>query len=106
MWPCRKLGLNLAAERELLQVVESGGALYIGERFGRVIFASHRSGGWTAPLELPDNSSQVVLHDAIEIDQFAVDVINHLHIRRRLEKIDCRRARERLQIAGVRRKFP
>lgn len=99
------LPVDLGAERAHLQVIEARRALDVGERLGRLHLqpAEHRARA-ERPLELPDELLEVVLHHAVQIDELAVDVVQHLHLARRLGEEHGGRAGERLDIAAVLRK--
>lgn len=55
------------------------------------------------PFELAHKLLEVVLHNAIEIHQFAVDVIDHLDLRRWSHEVKSGPAREDLDVTLVRR---
>lgn len=67
---------DLASEGMVLQVEEPGGALDVGEGFrtGHFLPLEYLAGA-ERPLELAHEFFQVVLHDAIERHQVAVDVV-------------------------------
>jgi len=57
------------------------------------------------PLELANELLEVVLHDPVEVDQLAIDVVDYLAGRRhRTQEIECRAATEQLDVALMRRK--
>lgn len=93
---------NLAAERLLLQVVEARGALDIGQCFFRrylqsiVYLAADQR-----PFKLAHKLFQMVLDHTVQVHQLIVDVIDNLNAAGFLEKIQRRRAAERLHVAGV-----
>ena len=53
------------------------------------------------PFELPDELFQVVLHYPVEIDQLAVDVVEHLHLGGLLQEEKSRAAGKGLDVAGM-----
>jgi hypothetical protein len=55
------------------------------------------------PFELTHEFLQVMLHDAVQIDQLAVDVVDHFNLGRRTQEVTLR-PREHLDIAIVRGK--
>src|SRR5690606_20353834 len=56
------------------------------------------------PLELADEFLQVVLYDPVQVDQVAIDIVEHLHLGRyRAQKIQRCTAGERLDVAAVAR---
>lgn len=97
-----RLAVDLAAERIHLEVIEARRALDIGERLGRLHLQppEHRARR-ERPFELPDELLEVVLHHAVQIDELAVDVVQHLHLARRLGEEHGGGAGERLDIAAV-----
>ena len=64
----------------MLQVKKSGGALDVGEGFraGHLLPLKHLA-GTERPFELADEFFQVVLHDAVQRHQVAVDVVEDLN---------------------------
>lgn len=67
---------DLASEGMILQVEKSGGALDVGEGFGagHLLPLEHLT-RTECPFELVHEFFQVVLHDAVQRDQVAVDVV-------------------------------
>jgi len=67
---------DLAGEGMVLQVEESGSALDVGEGFGagHLLPLEHLARA-ERPFELAHEFFQVVLHDAVQRDQVAVDVV-------------------------------
>lgn len=67
---------DLAGEGMVLQVEESGGTLDVGEGFGAGHFLPLEDLTRTQrPFELAHKLFQVVLHDSVQRDQVAVDVV-------------------------------
>lgn len=67
----------------MLQVIETGRALNVGQRFAggdlrplEYLTAAER------PFELAYKLFEVVLHDTVQIDHVAIDVVDDLHLRR------------------------
>ncbi|MCY1305963.1 hypothetical protein D9M70_557950 [compost metagenome] len=77
------LAVHPPAERTLLQIVEPGRPLNIsqGLRSGLLQPPEHLT-ATQRPLELADELLQVVLYDSVQIDQVAVDVVEHLNFGR------------------------
>lgn len=99
------LPFQLAAKATFLQVVEPRRALDIGETFrDRLLEPFEHLTARQRPLKLPYKLLQMVLHHPIQVDQFPVDVVDHLDLGRRPKEVQRRPAREHLDVALVRRK--
>lgn len=57
------------------------------------------------PLELAYEFLQVALHDAIQVYQLAVDVVEHFHLGRRPHEVQRGAASEDLDVASMRWKL-
>ena len=97
------LGLDLAAEALVLQVVEPRRALHVRQRLGRRVLEplEHFAAG-NRPLELSDELFQMVLHDTVQVDQIAVDVVDDLHLGRGAQEVQGGAAGKHLDVALVR----
>ncbi len=75
-----RLPTDLASEGVMLQIEETGGALDIGEGFGacHLLPLKHLARA-ECPFELADEFFKVVLDDAIQRHQIAVDVVQDLN---------------------------
>lgn len=100
------LAVNLAAECQFLEIVETGGTLDIGQRLRHSFLVPLED--LTArqrPFELPDEFLEVMLDHSVQIDEFTVDIVQNLNFRRLFQKKQRCATRERFDIAGVLRKF-
>ena len=100
------LPFDFPAEGMLLQVEETGRALQVrqGMRW-RVLQPLEHLAARQRPLELAYEFLQVALHDSIQVDQLAVDVVQHLHLRWRPHEVQRGTAGENLDVASVRWKL-
>ena len=96
------LASHLAAEALLLQVEEPGGPLHVGERLGAGFLQplEHLAAG-ERPFELADELFQVMGDDPVQVDQVAVDVVQHLDVGRVAGKEHRRATGEDLHIAAM-----
>lgn len=95
---------DLAGEGMVLQVEESGGALNVGEGFGagHLLPLEHLARA-QCPFELAHEFFQMVLHDAVQRDQVAVDVVEDFDRRRlRLHEVERGTAGKDFDVAFVR----
>lgn len=70
---------NLAGKCMVLQVEKAGCSLDVGHGFGPAVLQPLEDlARRQSPFELADELFQMVLHDAVEIDQFAVDIVQYL----------------------------
>jgi hypothetical protein len=103
-WPCPGLALDSAAEGLLLQVEEPRRALHVRRHLRR---------GGLGPLEdlparqrvfeLPNELLQVVLHDPVQVDQVAVDVVDHFDLGGVPQEVPGSAPGEHLHVARMRR---
>lgn len=97
---------DLAGEGMVLQVKESGRTLDIGEGFGagHLLPLEHLA-RTERPFELAHEFFQVVLHDAVQRDQVAVDVVEDFNGRRLgSHEVERGTAGKDFDVAFVRRK--
>lgn len=99
----KRLPRHLAGKGMVLQVEETRGALYVGEGFraGHLLPLEHLP-RTERPFELADEFFQMVLHDAVQRHQVAVDVVEDFN-RRGLGTLEVERcaAGKDLDIAFV-----
>jgi hypothetical protein len=77
------LTIDLSAKGVVLQVIEARRALDVGERFRPgFLMPLENLPAADRPLELTDELLEVVLQHAIEIDQVAIDVVEHFGLSR------------------------
>ena len=90
----------------LLQIEEAGRALQVsqGMRWGILQPLEHLAAR-QRPFELAHEFLQVILDDAVQVDQLAVDVVQHLDLGRRPHEVQRGAAGEDLDVASVRRKL-
>jgi len=97
---------DLAGEGMVLQVEESGRTLDVGEGFGagHLLPLEHLA-RTERPFELAHEFFQMVLHDAVQRDQVAVDVVENFHGRGlRSHEVERGTAGKDFDVAFVRRK--
>ena len=81
----KALSSGFTAEGSVLQVVETCGALDVGEGFGwGTLQQGEGLAAGQGPCKLAHEFVVVVLQDAVEVDQVAVDVIEHFDFGGRL----------------------
>ncbi|MNV61744.1 hypothetical protein D3C71_1542670 [compost metagenome] len=99
------LALHTATERLVLEVIEPGGPLDIGQslRLGDLQPLEHLSAA-QRPLELAHELLKVTLHHAVQVDQLAIDVVDDLTFGGLPQKIQRCAACKDLHVARVRRK--
>ena len=94
---------HFAAEALLLQVEKPSRPLHVGERLGAGFLQplEHLAAG-ERPFELAHELFQVVRDDPVEVDQVAVDVVQHLDVGRVAGKEHRRTACEDLHVVASR----
>ena len=96
------LTLHAPTKGLVLQVIEPGGPLDIGQRLaGRDLRPLEDLAAAQRPLELTHELLQVVLHHPVKRDHVAIDVVDDLHLGRLPQEVKGCTASKHLHVAGV-----